>query len=755
MNFKRFRHYLQILFILLSGQMMGAEVNSNANIYTPFKHHKYYQGEREQFGYNPQYYPGIFSFDDSNRPYVRTRDGIIQTIDEHGKWIQFDFKPFIKNSYPNWNGSLFAGPFAEERIVFDKTGAAYMCATISRNTPAEKKILLYSKNHCKSWNVYSLPGQFRGWFSKLENLSPALRTKTPPSITLFNGNALYVLLPQKNKSGLRLPPPILVSRNAIQVPTHSGGGNIAVTAGNKTFIVYAGKKSYDNHDGTPQFIVVYDHLSQKCSEPVFMGCNGYGKPNSHNLPAIEVDSKGYLHVFLGSHHNPFQYMHSLRPYDTSEWSKPVSLGYDKTKMGEGSYTYIGVLCDRFDNLHLTARWAGNGYKNHLIYIKKAAKGGWQQQKILVEPFKTLYSCYYHKMSQDIYGRIFVSYCYYGNELTAKQLKAYQAHWPDQKINPPEKLSDFPNGKWINEIKNHDPVCIVSNDCGNSFRLALTPDFVCGITEKQVKVHVKTNTIGMPMVNIPAGNFVMGSLYPGRYDEKPLRPVTISKKFQVGQYPVRVKDFKVFVDETGYKTEFERSQPEQLHNWCGGKFGLGDSRCWNKPGFSQLPDCPVVLITVNDAIAFCQWLSRKEKAIYRLPTEAEWEYACRAGSSSDYFFGNDPRALPRYGWYKANTTGTKPTGMLLPNAWNLYDTCGNVWEYCADYYIPHFSDMPVTDPLQNTVKDSGVSIRGGSWIDDWYGNRNGSNLRSASRYHLVYPLLQSDWIGFRVVKEVKE
>jgi formylglycine-generating enzyme required for sulfatase activity len=356
------------------------------------------------------------------------------------------------------------------------------------------------------------------------------------------------------------------------------------------------------------------------------------------------------------------------------------------------------------------------------------------------------------MSQDLLGRILINYSYYGNELTNEQAAAYNKKWPEEKIFSGVKERLFPNGIWY-KVKSHDPVVIVSNDSGNSFRLALTEDFAAGIKKISHAKKVEDNSVGMPMVEIPSGAFIMGSLR-GAYDEKPLRPVFFKNKILMGKYPVRVKDFEKFVRETGYKTEFERiTDKKKLHNWCGGKFAPGDKRTWRKPGFIQTEDDPVVLVTINDAKAFCKWLSKKENAVYRLPTEAEWEYACRAGSVSDYSFGDDSKVLPRYAWYKANAVGTKPVGMLLPNFWGLYDMNGNVWEYCADYYIPGRSDLPAVAPCQRKNKISGPVIRGGSWIDDWYGDTNGVNLRSATRYHIVYPLLQVDWVGFRIVKEV--
>jgi formylglycine-generating enzyme required for sulfatase activity len=751
MKFKSSKILLSLL--ALCGCVNAAEVKKTANIYTPFCHQSFFQGERELLGYKPKYQPGLISFDEANIPYIRTRKGEIQTLAKSGKWLKLDFKPAIKAAYPKWDGKLFNGAFAEERIVFDKQGNAYMHVMISRNKPESQSLILYSRDHCRSWQVYPLPKKFiHGWYVKIENTPSVRRSSVPPVISIFNGKTLYLIISSKIKNGLKFSAPALISKSVFASPTHSGGGNFTVTVPGKTFVVFASSVIQPGKVGTPQFITVFDHASRRCAAPVYMGNNGHGKPDGHNLPSIEADSKGYLHVLLGSHHDPFIYFRSKTPYDISQWTVPEKIGYPKTKMAEGSYTYIGIICDPFDNLHLTARWAGAGYKNYLVYIKKPAGKSWLKQKILVEPFKTLYSVYYHKMSQDLRGRIFVNYSYYGNELTDEQAIAYNKKWPEHKIlSPAGKAKLTPNGSWY-KVKNNDPVSIVSNDSGDSFRLALTEDFVAGKITVSSKSEIINNSINMPLAEIPAGAFIMGSLN-GAYDEKPLRPVFFNKSFLLGQYPVRVKDFKEFIKATGYKTEFEQIINKKLiYNWCGGKFLPGDNRTWQNPGFKQSPNDPVVMITIADINAFCKWLSKKEKAVYRLPTEAEWEYACRAGSITSYYFGNDNKLLPRYAWYKANAIRTKTVGMLLPNAWGLHDMNGNVWEYCSDYYVSKRSDLPATNPLPATVKVSGPVIRGGSWIDDWYGDTNGVNLRSATRYHIVYPLMQLDWVGFRILKE---
>jgi formylglycine-generating enzyme required for sulfatase activity len=119
------------------------------------------------------------------------------------------------------------------------------------------------------------------------------------------------------------------------------------------------------------------------------------------------------------------------------------------------------------------------------------------------------------------------------------------------------------------------------------------------------------------------------------------------------------------------------------------------------------------VSWDDAVEFCKRLSAKEGLIYRLPTEAEWEYACRVGSTTRYCFGDDRRQLVEYAWFEGNSGGkTHPVGQKKPNAWGLYDMYGNVWEWCQDWYDAYPSGM-VTDP-QGPSSGSGRVYRGGSW-----------------------------------------
>src|SRR5262249_23708089 len=152
----------------------------------------------------------------------------------------------------------------------------------------------------------------------------------------------------------------------------------------------------------------------------------------------------------------------------------------------------------------------------------------------------------------------------------------------------------------------------------------------------------------------------------------------------------------------------------------------DPRCtWRAPGFAQADDEPVVCVSWNDAVAFVEWLARKDGKPYRLPTEAEWEHACRAGTSTPVwvgssasshqanFNGNFPYGGAKKGPYLAKTS---KVGSYPPNAWGLYDTHGNVWEWCADWYDEHYyAKSPAVDPPGPATGTERI-LRGSSWLN---------------------------------------
>ncbi len=252
-----------------------------------------------------------------------------------------------------------------------------------------------------------------------------------------------------------------------------------------------------------------------------------------------------------------------------------------------------------------------------------------------------------------------------------------------------------------------------------------------------------NSMGMTMLEIPAGTFQMGSdSQVASESEKPVHQVTLTRSFYLSDREVTTAQFLEFINDP------ETPPSEKPNSWNGYDHSI--SLAENHPIHNRL---------WIEAVLYCNWLSRREgltpcyegsgqdwewvptgKA-YRLPTEAEWEYACRAGTTSEYCFGDAESLLPKYGVFSASNT--EPCGSKFPNSWGLFDMHGNVQELCWDW--PHdYSAKPVNDPIDYRRSLQQRIRRGGSW------NNNGRECSSAFRGgKIVLPGMSNREIGFRV------
>lgn len=226
-----------------------------------------------------------------------------------------------------------------------------------------------------------------------------------------------------------------------------------------------------------------------------------------------------------------------------------------------------------------------------------------------------------------------------------------------------------------------------------------------------------NTIGMEFVLIPAGNFYMGSPSDeeGRLiNEGPVHEVQIAKAFYMGKYEVTQEEW---IEIMGVSPSL-----------------LKDDRL------------PADSISLNQIQEFITKLNERENTDkYRLPSEAEWEYAARAGTTTRYSFGEDELELDDYAWYGDNKKGSHPVGQKLPNQWGLYDMHGNVWEVVQDGFHDNYNNAPLDGSVWETANRNFIS-RGGSWDND------ANLLRSASR-HKNDPGDRNFLTGFRIVRDV--
>lgn len=208
--------------------------------------------------------------------------------------------------------------------------------------------------------------------------------------------------------------------------------------------------------------------------------------------------------------------------------------------------------------------------------------------------------------------------------------------------------------------------------------------------KKPKMVRILNSLSIDMVYIKNGTFMMG-------EKGEQKEVTIKDDFELGKYPVTIAEYMHFAKDI-------KKEGEDNH--------------------------PVTSVSWEDATAYCKWLSEKTGDSYRLPTEEEWEYSCRAGTTTKWSFGDNEKELEKYAWYDENSDSTTHlVGEKLPNKWDLYDMHGNVWEWCEDWY--------------DKDKDRKV-LRGGSWDGDAVRTRSAGRDRDN-------PGFRYGNLGFRLLR----
>ena len=294
-----------------------------------------------------------------------------------------------------------------------------------------------------------------------------------------------------------------------------------------------------------------------------------------------------------------------------------------------------------------------------------------------------------------------------------------------------------------------------------------------LSAAQIRPGSDTGPNGHVMVVIPPGEFVMGSpaAEPGRSAEETLHRVRIPRSYAIATTETTNGQFARFLAAVpDYATRWKASTTARF----------GDPP--RIAEYSRTPDSPQVAVSWYDAARYCNWLSEQagipqdqwvypieidatrgidlpamylHRTGFRLPTEAEWEYAARAGTTTSWHFGGDQNTLPKYAWFDANTKRERiyPVARLAANQWGLFDMLGNVWEWTFDRRRPYPSDERVTEDVEDSElrvsNDVARTRRGGSFAYEWF------TTRSAHRGDTTYfPNQTRDGVGFRVARTVK-
>lgn len=300
-------------------------------------------------------------------------------------------------------------------------------------------------------------------------------------------------------------------------------------------------------------------------------------------------------------------------------------------------------------------------------------------------------------------------------------------------------------EWASYLKQN---ILETNSLGMKFIIIPPGEFMMGDTEEEViqAVELMTENVGEPSDSHKAR---MNS-------SKPQHEVVISKPFLMGTHELTQNLFRQFVEETNYQTDAEKDG-KGGYGFLQGKQVQAPQFLWNTNyGVDQPEVAPVINVSWNDATEFCKWLSTKEGKRYRLPTEAEWEYACRAGTTTMFSFGEELALVKEHAWFTENSLNVDekyphPVMTKKPNPFGLFDMHGNVYEWCQDWYDESYyttlAGKKTVDPEGPITKRANRVLRGGCW------QRWSMDLKSSYRDR-ISPLNRNLNVGFRIVCELE-
>lgn len=458
-------------------QVRGGQPPAQAPLQLPIVNRPH-EHENVTLGYVPDCITNEVYFDLGNRPVIRRR-----WLDRHwspgvailndGQWLERDYEPAIRTAFPAYTVPISGAGFLGCKVVFDGANGLYTMVRLGSADKSQKVALLFSPDQGVSWQVIGLPGtafdleSFSG-HNALPHPPPLLTyvaTRPQPAARFGGYHDLNLYLPRREGDRIVVGEPIRVSDSCIGSCQHSGAPPSLATRAGKTHIVW-GEATEEGVPGVPTYVATCDHPSRTLGPRVFVG---YAPPinDVHNVPAVCLDSAGLVHLVTGAHGAQFMYRRSRQPNTVdaglTEAVPTLESGYvDKTTDadGTGRQTYCSLVCDDQDTLHIAFRqWrqgvdpyhAGANYAA-LTMQSKPKDQPWGPAKIMVVPPLPGYSIYYHKLTIDRTGGLYLSYSYLSGETS------YQEQFP--------------------ELYNVAAL-MLSKDHGQTWKLARTADFPGG------------------------------------------------------------------------------------------------------------------------------------------------------------------------------------------------------------------------------------------------------------------------------------
>ncbi|MFP3905105.1 MAG: BNR-4 repeat-containing protein [Armatimonadota bacterium] len=427
--------------------------------------HRKFTHENELFGYAPEYRCGPVYFDHQNRAHMLSPYAM--WVMEDGQWARREFTDELAETFDSYAGTDFT---KHMKIAFDENDGAWFTVRMRRDGHPTRTLLMYTPDHGRTYiPVPEMPSgkvDFEQFTGHNDYPIPRIvhyetRQAHPAKWTSYQIMRFYMPTVVDGKPDIGEP--FIVSEDATGGSQHSGGpATMQTKDGQTSFVWIEPTPPEDEAPGMPTFVGAYNHGTGEMGERLFLRY-GYPPNDGHNQPALCLDSEGYLHALTGAHGDNFYYLRSQQPNDPyGGWTEPektLTAGWvdaDTDEDGRGRQTYASLICDPDDTLHIAFRqWRNIGdyhkgsYYGGLSYQQKPKDGSWSPAKVIVVPPVSGYSIYYHKLTVDRQGWLWLFYRYYsGDEEYRYNYLAY----------------------------NQKRAVLVSRDGGDTWKLAETEDF---------------------------------------------------------------------------------------------------------------------------------------------------------------------------------------------------------------------------------------------------------------------------------------